>query len=123
MVTTAELGWIGEELAVRHLRRSGLVVVARNWRCARADVRGELDIVAREHDVVVFCEVKARRGDGAGGPLAAVTPAKQRQVRRLAAAYLAGGGLRGRSVRFDAVAVTWPEAGGEPRIDHLRGIC
>jgi putative endonuclease len=122
MVTTAELGWAGEELAVRHLRRSGFTVLARNWRCVRDDVRGELDVVALDGNVLVFCEVKTRRDEGSGGPLAAVTPRKQQQVRRLARAYLAAGRQRRRQVRFDVIAVLLPGDGGEPRIHHLRGV-
>lgn len=123
MVTSAELGRIGEEFAVRHLRRSGLVVLARNWRCARPEVRGELDIVARDGEILVFCEVKTRRGLDTGGPAAAVTSAKQRQLRSLAAAYLASGAGRRRHVRFDVVSVTWAGTPQAPRIDHLRGVC
>ncbi len=123
MVTTAELGWVGEEFAVRYLRRSGFVVLARNWRCARRDLRGELDVIARDGDVLVFCEVKTRRDQASGGPLAAVTERKQRQVRRLATAYLASAGVRRRQIRFDVVAVIWPRDGGQPRIQHLRGAC
>lgn len=121
MVTARELGQAGEHLAARYLERAGMVVLARNWRCAGRDVRGELDIVARDGRALVFCEVKTRRGDQAGGPLAAVTPDKQRQLRRLAAAYLAGSSRPRRQIRFDVVGVTWA-CDGQPRIVHLRGI-
>lgn len=121
MVTARELGQAGEELAARYLERNGMVVLARNWRCARTDVRGELDIVARDGPALVFCEVKTRRGEQTGGPLAAVTPEKERQLRRLAAAYLTSTRPRRRPVRFDVVAVTWTPGAGHPRILHLRG--
>ena len=51
------LGRYGEEIAVEHLRRQGLTILARNWRCAA----GELDVVAREGGTLVVCEVKTRR--------------------------------------------------------------
>lgn len=100
-------GAVGEDLACRHLTALGLEVVARNWRVADGDVRGELDVVALDHDarVVVVVEVKTRRGAGFGGALAAITPRKQAAVRRLAVAFLVGADLPYRQVRFDAVAV------------------
>lgn len=120
MVTAAELGRLGEDVAVRHLQHEGCVVLERNWRCREAGVRGELDVIVRDGRFVVFCEVKTRRGDGAGGPLAAVTAAKQRQLRRLAAAYLSDVTLPRRGIRFDVLAVTW---GDPPSVDHRRGVC
>ena len=79
------LGRFGEDLAVRHLRERGLVILDRNWRC---DV-GEIDIVAREADVLVVCEVKTRRTTGFGSPLEAITAsqgAAPAAARRLLAA-------------------------------------
>jgi putative endonuclease len=122
MVNARELGQAGEELAARYLERRGMVVLARNWRCAGPDVRGELDIVARDARALVFCEVKTRRDDTSGGPLAAITPAKQRQLRRLAAAYLTATRQPRRRVRLDVIAITWPTDGGAPHLHHLRGV-
>jgi putative endonuclease len=122
MARNAMLGRIGEQMAVLHLEASGLVVLTRNWRCASA-VRGEIDIVARDGDVIVFCEVKARRGWETGGPIAGVTPRKQSQLRRLATAWLAihrAGGVA--DVRFDVVGVCWP-GDGRAEIIHMRGVC
>ncbi|HVM20346.1 MAG TPA: YraN family protein [Egibacteraceae bacterium] len=118
--STKRLGQVGEELAVRHLQSQGLVVLERNWRAALADVRGEVDVIAADGEAIVFCEVKARRGAVTDTAFAAVTFAKQRQLRRLAALYLAGRDARC-DVRFDVVAVTWPPGGGAPTIDHLVG--
>ena len=66
------LGAYGEELAARHLRERGLVVLDRNWRCPL----GEIDLVLRDGDTLVVCEVKTRSGVGYGTPHEAVTPAK-----------------------------------------------
>jgi len=123
MVARGRLGRIGEQMAVRHLEGAGMVIVERNWRCAAGDVRGEVDVVARDGEVLVFCEVKARRGSAAGGPLVAVTHAKQSQLRRLAGAYLAAEPQGGRAVRFDVVGVMWPDGGGGATVDHVRDVC
>ncbi len=97
-------------------------VAARNWRCATSEVRGEIDIVAWDGPILVFCEVKARRDGAAGGPFAAVTARKQLQLRRLAAAFLAASGLRVDHVRFDVVGVSWAQ-GGRAAVEHLRAVC
>ncbi|EUA76383.1 hypothetical protein I553_7371 [Mycobacterium xenopi 4042] len=70
-LTRAELGALGEQLAVDHLTRSGLRIVTRNWRCRY----GEIDVIATDAAArtVVFVEVKTRTGDGFGGLANAVT--------------------------------------------------
>lgn len=122
MSRSRQLGAIGEQVAVRHLERAGFVVLERNWRCAAGDVRGELDIVARDGEVLVLCEVKARRGELTGGPLVAVTPRKLWQLRRLAGAYLAESPVHHRQVRLDVIGVCWPASGGGPVVTHVRGV-
>src|ERR671934_754039 len=112
----ADLRRRGEALACARLVATGLRVVARNWRCRG----GEIDVVAARDGLLVFCEVKTRRGDGHGTAAEAVTPAKQARLRGLAAAYLAATPHAPCQVRFDVVAVTWPP-GGPPLVDHLPG--
>lgn len=91
----------GEGQVARWYQRAGYEVVERNWRCSH----GELDLVAVRGRLVVFCEVKARATDAFGSPASAVGPAKQRRLRRLAAAWLANNGVHGVEVRFDVAAV------------------
>ena len=91
--------------------------MARNWRCQT----GEIDVVAEGPGLLVFCEVKTRRGDGYGTPAAAVNAAKQAQLRRLAGAYLRATPHRPVRVRFDVVTVVWPRR-GDPRVEHLTGV-
>lgn len=117
---TNRLGRIGEDLAVRHLEQLGYRILSRNWRAALADVRGEIDIVAQHGACLVFCEVKSRRRTVVEDAYAAVTWSKQRQLRRLAALYLAGR-TDSVDVRFDVVAVAWPAAGGAAVVDHIVG--
>ena len=91
----------GEAAAARWYERNGYVVLARNWRCRD----GELDIVASRGGEVVFCEVKSRASDRFGVPAEAVTPAKQRRIRRLAQRFCAETGERAPELRFDVVSV------------------
>ena len=79
------LGRYGETLAARRLAQAGMTVLERNWRCGRT---GEIDIVARDGDALVVCEVKTRRAGPFEHPMAAVTPAKAGRLRRLAERWL-----------------------------------
>jgi putative endonuclease len=98
-----EYGRRGEERAAAWYAARGYEIVCRNWRCAV----GEIDLIARRGRMLVICEVKARRSDAFGIPALAVGAAKQRRLRRLAAAWLAGyRSGRNVEVRFDVVAVT-----------------
>ncbi|TDT33048.1 YraN family protein [Naumannella halotolerans] len=111
----AELGQFGEDVAVRFLQAHGWTVVERNWRCRS----GEIDIIARDGGLFVFCEVKARSGAGFGDPLEAVTRAKLQRLRELVGHWL--GAYPGpRQVRIDAIAVI---AGDDQLLlRHVRGI-
>ncbi|MHB2024638.1 MAG: YraN family protein [Mycobacteriales bacterium] len=112
-----ELGRWGEQLAVEHLARDGITLLARNWRCQV----GELDIVGREGDTIVFCEVKTRRATRFGAPVEAITRAKAARLRRLAGCWLAEHAPGSSAVRLDVLAVL--AAPGQPvRLEHLRGI-
>jgi putative endonuclease len=109
------LGAYGERLAARHLQDQGLVLLDRNWRCPD----GEVDLVLRDGDDVVFCEVKTRRGGQFGTPAAAVGPRKIRKLRQLAHRWLAESGIRPREIRFDVVEVL-PQRRGATRVAHIR---
>jgi putative endonuclease len=109
------LGCYGERVAVRALTDAGLLVLDRNWRCRD----GELDVVARDGDALVFCEVKTRRGTGFGSPAEAVTPAKRRRLRLLARAWLAEHDHHAPDLRFDVVGVHVLPS-GPARVTHLR---
>lgn len=112
------LGRYGEDVAARHLVEQGIVVLERNWRCDA----GEIDIVGRDGQVLVICEVKTRSGVGYGTPLEAVTPRKVARLRRLAARWLAEREVHPAAVRFDVVGVL--AAGtGAAQVEHVRGVC
>jgi putative endonuclease len=100
------LGAQGEDRAADWYRHAGYEIIARNWRCRE----GELDLVVARPGELVFCEVKTRSSDRFGVPAEAVTMAKQRRLRTLAAQFLAdhaddAAGSARPSIRFDVVAV------------------
>jgi putative endonuclease len=95
------LGRWGEEEAARYLRRLGMTILERNLRTPV----GEIDLIARSGKLLVFVEVKTRRGDRFGAPQEAVGRTKQRQIVRTAQWYLGSGRGRGLQPRFDVVAV------------------
>jgi putative endonuclease len=123
------LGRRGEDLAARHLSALGAVLVARNQR-TRA---GEIDLIVRDGDALVFVEVKTRRvrrcpSGAAGGPppnepLWGLRAAQRRRLRRLAVAWLAEHppSTRPRELRFDAIGVLLDERDRLVRLDHLEG--
>jgi len=110
------LGVRGERAAARYLKKLGYIVVARGDRSRF----GELDVVAVDGRTVVFVEVKTRRSAALDHPADAVHGDKQRRLTRAATAYLKRHRLLDYPVRFDVVAVTWPQAARRPRIEHFR---
>jgi putative endonuclease len=110
------LGQYGERVAARHLADAGLSIVTTNWRCPE----GEIDIIARERGVVVFCEVKTRRSDAFGVPAEAITRTKAHRIHRLAMLWLRENPAGSADLRFDVVSVLLPKSGA-PAVEHLRG--
>jgi putative endonuclease len=90
----------GEQLAARHLKRSGYIILARNYRTAGA----EIDLIALDNDTLVFVEVKARGGTGFGLPQEAVDYDKRERIRRAALVYAERRGVD-LPARFDVVAI------------------
>jgi putative endonuclease len=118
-LTRAELGALGEQLAVDHLTSLGLRVLARNWRCRY----GELDVIAADDaaHAAVFVEVKTRTTDQFGGVEQAVTADKVSRLRRLAGLWLATQDTGWAQVRLDVIGVRIGRR-REPEIMHLQGI-
>ena len=111
--------WFGsraERAAVRHLRRQGLRVVRRNYRCPH----GEIDVVAVEGGTVVFVEVRSTGTEDVERTAASVDDAKQARLTRLALHFPQKHRLLGRPARFDVLAVSWPAGRREPLIVHHR---
>ncbi|NUS74085.1 MAG: YraN family protein [Corynebacteriales bacterium] len=114
---TQHTGRFGEQIATRFLRESGYAILGRNWRCAQ----GELDIIARDGPVVVFCEVKTRRSERFGPPEEAVNAAKMKKLRAAASQWLAKSNLHRVGVRFDVLSVR-PHSCGPADVEHFIGV-
>ena len=106
MDNKVQRGASAETCATRLLVDAGYRIVERNFRCKA----GELDIVARDGDVLVFVEVRSRSDDEHGSAVEMIRRPKQRRVARVAAHYLAMVEPVFEQCRFDIVAITAGEA-------------
>jgi putative endonuclease len=104
----------GENAASRFLRDLGYKIIIRNYRSAL----GEIDIIARDGDTLVFVEVKTRAYDDPT-PEEQVNSAKQHQITKAAKGYLTRYGSPQPPARFDVIAVIWP-TGRDPQIRHIQ---
>jgi putative endonuclease len=91
----------GEDLALRYLIQNRYELVERNYRTRR----GEIDLIVRKDEALVFVEVKLRRGTGYGDPLEAVTPRKQSTLRSVAEHYLYARRPHYDTLRFDVIGI------------------
>lgn len=113
--TRKVLGARGEDLAVKYLKKKGYKVIERNYRCQW----GEIDLVAREGDTLVFVEIKSRSSSGFGLPQDAVGRFKQEKLIQVAQAYMAEHRLQETiPARFDVVAVQLTASG--PNIELIK---
>ena len=101
------LGVDGESLASAALRARGYAILESRFRTSF----GEIDIIARDEDTLVFVEVKTRRDDAFGGGAAAVGWRKQRTLTRVAEMFLSRARLGAVPCRFDVVVIHWPAEG------------
>jgi putative endonuclease len=111
------LGERGESIAARHLCGLGLVLLDRNWRCDA----GEIDLVLRDGNVLVICEVKTRTSTDYGEPLEAIDRRKADRLRRLGARWLLAHDCHPNDIRIDLVGVLTPR--GRPvEVEHVEGV-
>lgn len=108
-----ELGRQGEELAVSYLKKKGYRILDQNYYTRY----GELDIVCRKANQLVFVEVKTRRNTSYGSPEEAITPRKIQHLKRAAAVYLESVNPSFHEVRFDVIAIILEE--GQEKINHI----
>lgn len=115
-MTRNSLGAWGEAAARDHLLSRGYEVRAANWRCPE----GEIDLIVETQGMLVFVEVKTRRGAGFGAPQEAVGPRKARRLVLAAARYLEDQHLADIDWRIDVIAIT---AGPGPKVRSLEHFC
>lgn len=101
MINTTQTGQQGEEQAARFLEKKGYQILARNF----STPQGELDIIAYYQKTLIFVEVKTRAYKAFGGPLAAVTPAKQKRLALAAAQYIKIKSPKFDRIRFDVICI------------------
>ena len=112
------IGAYGERVAERYLGGLGMSLLERNWRCAE----GELDLVLRDGDVLVACEVKTRSSDAYGSPHEAIATDKLDRLQRLAVRWAAERlGASPPAIRIDLVAVL-ASGRGAAQVEHVRGL-
>ncbi len=113
----AQIGADGETLVATFLEKQGAVILARNWRIKE----GEIDIVARLGQLILFVEVKSRTSTKFGHPLEAISSDKALRLQRLALAWVAVNGHWGADYRIDCAAVLY-KSGLKPEIDYRVGV-
>ncbi|MCX5845359.1 MAG: YraN family protein [Deltaproteobacteria bacterium] len=102
-----QTGKRGEDIAVAYLKNRGYRIIERNYKC----LFGEIDIVAKDGDTVVFVEVKSRKSEKFGDPQGAVGREKQKKISRISLKYLEEKHLYPCDARFDVVAIKMLPAG------------
>ena len=107
-----QLGDAGEDLAAAALKKQGYKILERNY----VTHLGEIDLIARHREFVVFVEVKTRTSHRFGGPREAISATKQARLRKLADYYLKQKRLHSAPVRFDVVGVTLADGGPQVEI-------
>ncbi|MGB9498483.1 MAG: YraN family protein [Dissulfuribacterales bacterium] len=96
-----KFGKFGENLAARHLKKLGYKIICKNYRTKL----GEIDIIAKQDDTIVFVEVKSRRTSTFGSPKYSITLKKQQQISKTALYYLKKTNQSDVCARFDVVTV------------------
>lgn len=105
----------GEKRAGKFLRRQGMRILARQFETRW----GELDLIARDGDVIVFVEVKTRRSAATTHPAEAVDRRKQTHLTKAALYWMKQNGLLNHRARFDVVTVVWSDDVQDPEIEHF----
>jgi len=108
------LGSKGEDLAIQFLKKKGYRIIKRNYKTSV----GEIDIIARDGNTIVFVEVKTRTNDSFGYPFEAVNKKKRHKLKNLALLYLKRQ-VKESPVRFDVLSIFYAD-GRERKIEHIK---
>ncbi|OQX87410.1 YraN family protein [candidate division KSB1 bacterium 4484_87] len=109
----ANVGKLGEKLASDYLKNKGYKIIKRNYRFGH----GEIDIIAEKDGILIFVEVKTKKFGDFGDPIYWITRRKQRQIAKIAQAYLYEKEIEHMDCRFDVIVLQWED--GTYKIDHI----
>lgn len=111
-----QTGQIGEQHAKEYLNKHGYDILELNWRCRS----GEIDIIAKDHDILVFVEVRTRKSkDRFGTASESVTYRKQKKVREIALIYLHFSRKHDQDLRFDVITIALDAKNNVENLEHL----
>jgi putative endonuclease len=110
------IGKLGERIAMQHLATNGYDILCQNWRARE----GEIDLIAKDGEQIVFVEVKTRTSHAYGSPEESITPAKRRHVIKAAWEYLDAHQLLETDWRIDVVAIDLSPSGRLERLEHYQ---
>ena len=114
MTKKSEVGKQGEDTACDYLEKAQYLIIERNFTCRL----GEVDIIARKNEYLVFCEVKSRQANAGIHPSLSVTRAKAAKLRKLGLLYIDSHKYYSLQPRFDVISVLWRE-GDQAEIEHF----
>lgn len=112
--STKDFGDKGEDIAAEFLSAKGFSIIERNFRYGH----GEIDIVAKEGETLVFVEVKTRTNLEFGDPIISITKGKQKQIKKIAEAYLFDKEIKDTDCRIDVIGILLLK-GEKPDINHI----
>lgn len=115
-MNTRRFGIIGEKIAQDYLRKKGYEILETNFYTKR----GEIDIIGKKDDCIVFIEVKTRTNLNYGTPAMSVTSGKKKHIKFVAKIFLSLNRLKEHEIRFDVIEILIME--GKCKINHIEGI-
>lgn len=109
-----EIGQNGENIAEKYLKENGYIIIERNFRCRQ----GEIDIIAKDGEEIVFIEVKTRRSIICGNPAEAVNILKQKHIKKVAEVYVYLNHIENVYIRFDVIEIYYRK--DTPKINLIK---
>ncbi|MFA7287956.1 MAG: YraN family protein [Melioribacteraceae bacterium] len=115
-INNKNFGSSGEKLAADYLQKKGYEIIKLNYRFHH----GEIDIIAKVKNILVFVEVKTRLSDKYGSPITAISKGKLNQIHKIAEAYIAVNKIKDTDCRIDFIGISYKN--GEPEIEQIENI-